>query len=206
MTESLQGLRIALVATDGVGQAELEASGEVVRQAGAQTQLLSLRAGHIKSLDEDLEPGRTYTVDQTVAQATVEDYDGLLLVPGRVKSERLSSEDVVVSFVRDFIAAAKPVAVVCYGAWTLLEAGVTWGQRLPLSVTMRVRRKTGASLLTDELVSPHERRTLYSTIVREFARLLRPPASASAEATELAWTRVATSLPQPCFEKYTGTE
>ena len=103
MAECLQGLRIALVAADGVGQTELEASGEAVRDAGAQTQLLSLRAGHIESLDEDLEPVRTYTVDQTVAQATVEEYDALLLVPRTAKSDRLSSEDVVVSFVRDFI-------------------------------------------------------------------------------------------------------
>jgi protease I len=205
MTECLQGLRIALVATNGVGQTELEASGEVVRDAGAQTHLLSLRAGQIESLDEDLQPGPTYTVDQTVAQATVVEYDALLLVPGTLKSDRLSSEDVVVSFVRDFVTSGKPVGIVCYGAWTLLEAGVAWGQRVPLSVTMRARRKTGASLLTDALVSPLERRALYSTIAKEFARLLRPPGPPSAPGTESTWARVAAALPQPCFEKYTTT-
>ncbi|MGA8329713.1 MAG: DJ-1/PfpI family protein [Mycobacterium sp.] len=188
MAECLQGVRIALVAADGVGQTELEASGEAVRDAGAQTQLLSLRAGHIESLDEDLEPVRTYTVDQTVAQATVEEYDALLLVPGTAKSDRLSSEDVVVSFVRDFITSQKPVGIVCYGAWTLLEAGVGRGPRLPLSMT--TRRKTGASLLTDKLISPFERRAFYSTIVEEFARLLRPPARAP--------------LPWLDFEKYSA--
>jgi hypothetical protein len=71
---------------------------------------------------------------------------------------------------------------------------------------MRGRRKTGASLLTDELVSPLERRALYSTIAKEFARLLRPPAPASAEVTESTWARVAASLPQPCLEKYTATK
>jgi protease I len=167
--------------------------------------LLSLRAGHIESLDEGLQPGPTYTVDQTVAQATVEDYDALLLVPGTLKSDRLSSEDVVVCFVSDFVTSGKPVGIVCYGAWTLLEAGVAWGQRAPLSVTMRARRKTGASLLTDELVSPLERRALYSTIAKEFARLLHPPAPGSAEGTESTWARVAAPLPQPCFEKYTTT-
>jgi protease I len=188
MAECLQGVRIALVAADGVGQTELEASGEAVRDAGAQTQLLSLRAGHIESLDEDLEPVRTYTVDQTVAQATVEEYDALLLVPGTAKSDRLSSEDVVVAFVRDFITSQKPVGIVCYGAWTLLEAGVARGPRLPLSMT--TRRKTGASLLTDKLISPFERRAFYSSIVEEFARLLRPPARAP--------------LPWLDFEKYSA--
>jgi protease I len=179
MAECLQGLRIALVAADGVGQTELEASGEAVRDAGAQTQLLSPRAGHIVALAEDLEPVRTYTVDQTVAQATVEEYDALLLVPGTVKANRLFSADVVVSFVRDFINSQKPVGIVCYGAWTLLEAGVPEGPGLPLSMTTRARRKTGASLITDELIPPLQRRAFYSTIVEEFARLLRPPASAS---------------------------
>jgi protease I len=192
MAECLQGLKIALVAADGVGQTELEAPGEAVREAGAQTQLLSLRAGHIESLDEDLEPVRTYTVDQTVAQATVEEYDALLLVPGTAKSDRLSSEDVVVSFVRDFITSQKPVAVLCYDAWTLLEAGVARGPRLPLSMTTRARRKTGTSLITDELISPLERRAFYSTIVEEFARLLRPPARAS--------------LPWSDFEKFSAAE
>jgi protease I len=179
MAECLQGLRIALVATDGVGQTELEASGEAVRDAGAQTQLLSLRAGHIVALAEDLQLVRTYIVDQTVAQATVEEYDALILVPGTAKANRLFSADVVVSFVRDFITSQKPVGIVCYGAWTLLEAGVAEGPGLPLSMTTRARRKTGASLITDELIPPHQRRAFYSTIVEEFARLLRPPASAS---------------------------
>jgi protease I len=192
MSECLQGLRIALVAADGVGQTELEASDDAVRHAGAQTQLLSLRTGRIESLDEDLLPARTYTVDQTVAQATVEEYDALLLVPGTAKSDRLSSEDVVVAFVRDFITSQKPVGVVCCGAWTLLEAGVARGQRLPLSMTTRARRKTGASLLTDELIPPLERRAFYSTIVEEFARLLHPPTRAS--------------LPWLDYEKYSAAK
>src|ERR1700679_1910874 len=146
MAECLQGLRIALLAADGVGQVELDASGEAVRQAGAQTQLLSLRSGHIESLDTDLGPARTYTVDQTVAQATVNEYEALLLVHGTVKSDRLSSDDRVVCLVRDFITSGKPVGIVCYGAWTLLEAGVARGQSLPLSGTMRTHRKTGASV------------------------------------------------------------
>ena len=183
MAECLQGLRIALLAADGVGQTELDASGEAVRQAGAQTQLLSLRAGQIESTNTDLEPGRTYTVDQTVAQAAVGEYEALLMVPGRVESHQLSSDDVVVAFVRDFITSGKPVGVVCHGAWTLLEAGVARGRSLPSHVTMRALRQTGASILDGEVVSPRELRAFYSTIVEEFARLAGP-ASASAGETE----------------------
>src|ERR1700742_1505476 len=107
MAECLQGLRIALLAADGVGQTELDASGEAVRQAGAQTQLLSVRTGQIESLDTDLDPGRIYTVDQTVAEAAVDEYEALLMVPGVLKSRQLSSDDDVVQFVRRFITAGK---------------------------------------------------------------------------------------------------
>ena len=119
MAECLQGLRIAMLAADGVGQVELEASGEAVRQAGAQTQLLSLRTGHIESLDKDLGPGSTYTVDQTVAEATVDEYDALLLLPGTVKSDRLSSDDRVVCLGESRATLERPsVPSVLYRAGT----------------------------------------------------------------------------------------
>jgi protease I len=205
MAECLQGLTIALLAADGVGQVELEASGEAVRQAGAQTQLLSLQTGHIESMDSDLGPGRTYTVDQTVAQATVDEYEALLLLPGAVKSGRLSSDDRVVSLVLDFISSGKPVGIVCYGAWTLLEAGLARGQSLPWSATMRAQRKTGASVSKGELVSVREQHLFYSTIVKEFARLTRQPAS-SAEEAEHAWVQSAVLAHRPSSEKYCAAE
>ncbi len=206
MAEHLQGSRIALLAADGVGQIELEASGEAVRHAGAQTQLLSLRTGHIESFDKDLEPGRTYAVDQTVAQATVDEYEALLLVPGMVRSEQLSSHDLVVSFVRDFITAGKPVGIVCHGAWTLLEAGVARGQSLPLSVTMRAQRRTGSSVLRGEPVSPRELRAFYSTIVEEFGCLTRQPAPKSAEGIEHAWARMTVLPTRRSREKYSAAK
>ena len=191
MADCLQGFRIALIAADGVGQVELEISGETVRQAGAQTRLLSLRTGHIESLNNDLDPGRVYTVDQTVAQATVDEYDALLLVSGMVKPDRLCSDDIVVSFVRDFITSGKPVGVICHGAWTLLEAGVARSRALPSYLTTRALRQTGASILDRELVSPHILRAFYRSIVEEFARLAGLAARASAEEIEHPWAEPA---------------
>ncbi len=188
MAECLQGLRIALLAADGVGQTELDASGEAVRQAGAQTQLLSLRTGQIESLDKDFDPGRTYTVDQTVAEAAVDEYDALLMVPGMVKYHQLSSDDAVVDFVGGFITSGKPVGIVCHGAWTLLEAGVARGRSLPSYATTRAVRQTGASILDGEVVSPQELRAFYRTIAEEFARLARPHALASAASASGAVT------------------
>src|SRR3984885_3063599 len=194
MAESLQGFRIALLAPDGVGQIELETSGEAARQAGAQTQLLSLRAGHIESLNSDLDPVRTYPVDQTVEQATVDEYDALLLLAGMMKHQQLSSNDIVVSFVCDFITSGKPVGVIYLGTWTLLESGVARGKSLPSYLTMQALRKTGACMLGSKRVSSQALRAFYSSIVEEFARLPRRPAPAAAEEIDHPWAQV-TVLP-----------
>jgi protease I len=191
MAECLKGSRIALLAAPGVGQTELDASGDAVREAGAQTHLLSLRTGQIESLDENLNPGRLYTVDQAVADASAEEYEALLLLPGIVRSRQLSSHDSVVSFVGDFMTLGKPVGVVCHDAWTLLEAGVARGRSLPSYLTIRPWRQTGASVLDGETASPHALRAFYSTIVQEFARLLRQYAPVSGEESEDPGARLA---------------
>src|ERR1700760_4407670 len=88
MAECLQGSTIALLAADGVGQTVLDASGDAVRQAGAHTQLLGLRAGQIQSVTEDLDPGRVYTVERAVTEASSDEYEALLLLPGMVRSHQ----------------------------------------------------------------------------------------------------------------------
>jgi deglycase len=191
MAECLKGSTIALLTADGVGQTELDLSGDVVRQAGAHTELLGLRAGQIQSVTADLDPARVYTVDRAVAEASVDEYEALLLLPGMRKSQQLSSHDSVVSFVADFISLGKPVGVVCHGTWTLLEAGVARGQSLPSYLTIRSLRETGASILDSETNSPHALRAFYSTIVQEFARLLRQFAPLSGEESEDPRARLA---------------
>ncbi|HZC93488.1 MAG TPA: DJ-1/PfpI family protein [Mycobacterium sp.] len=192
MSETLQGFKIALLAPDGVGQIELETSGAAVRQAGAQTQLVSLGAGYIESLDSDFDPVRRYPVDQTVQQATVDEYDALLLLPAMKKHHQLSGDDTVVSFVRDFIISGKPVGVVCHNSWTLLESGVARGRSLPSYPTMQALRKTGACLLAGKRASSQDLRAFYSTIVEEFARLPGQPTPAPAEETiDHSWARLA---------------
>jgi protease I len=189
MSANLQGFKIALLAPDGVGQIELETCGEAARQAGAQTQLVSLQPGQIESLNSDLDPVRTYPVDQTVEQATVGEYDALLLVPAMIKPRQLSGDDTVVSLVRDFIMSGKPVGVICHGTWTLLESGVARGRSLPSYLTMQALRKTGACLLAGTRVSSRDLRAFYSTIVEEFARLPRKPAPASVEEIDHPWAQ-----------------
>lgn len=171
MAKTLEGMKIAILAADGVGQVELEIPREAVRQAGAETELLSLHTGQIQTYQNDFDSAHTYTVDRAVARATVDDYDAVLLVRGMVNPEKLCSDDIVVSFVHEFIGSGKPVGVVCHGAWTVVEAGVARGRSLRSHPNMRAYRKTGASIVESNGISPDELRPFYTTIVDEFARI-----------------------------------
>src|SRR6476661_10453147 len=84
MANTLQGKRIAILAADGVERVELETPREAVQDAGGETELLSLKAGEIQARNNDLESAGTFTVDRVVADASVNDYDALLLPGGTV--------------------------------------------------------------------------------------------------------------------------
>src|SRR5581483_1304082 len=119
---SLTGKKIAIVATSGVEQAELEKPREAVREAGGEAVLLSPAEGDIQAMNSDLEPADTFSVDAPIAEASADDYDGLILPGGTVSADRLRLEDEVISFVKDIFRAGKPVGVICHGPWTLVEA------------------------------------------------------------------------------------
>src|SRR6188472_211433 len=124
MAEQLAGKRVAILAADGVERVELEQPREVLQQAGADIDVLSLRDGEIQARNHDLEPAGTFPVDGRVADASVADFDGLVLPGGTVNPDKLRMDQAAVAFVRDFVQTGKPVAAICHGPWTLLEAGV----------------------------------------------------------------------------------
>ena len=107
---------------------ELETPREAVQHAGGETELLSLKAGEIQARNNDLESAGTFTVDRVVADASVDDYDALLLPGGTVNPDKLRIDGTAVSFVRAFVGSGKPVATICHGPWTLVEAGLTKGR------------------------------------------------------------------------------
>ena len=157
MAECLQGLKIVLLAADGVGQVELEASGEVVPQAG-RTQLLSLQAGHIESVDSELGNGPHVHRRSNAGPSNGRRIRGVAAAagPGEVRvGFPATTKSANLWCLRSSTTSRKPVGIVCYGAWTLLEKQ-EWpgGKTLPSSGTMRAQRKTGASVLMGELVSP----------------------------------------------------
>ncbi|OMC55203.1 peptidase C56 [Mycobacterium sp. IS-836] len=185
MSNELQGKRIAILAADGVEKVELEQPREALEGAGAEVQLLSLKSGEIQARNHDLEPAGTFAVDRTVSDASVDQFDGLVLPGGTVNPDKLRLDDSAVSFVRDFVKSGKPVGAICHGPWTLVEAGVAAGRRLTSYPSIRTDlRNAGARVVDEEVVvdgnlissrSPSDLPAFCSTVVEQLAR-----ASASA--------------------------
>jgi protease I len=133
---SLDGKRVAVLATDGVEQVELTEPVEALRKAGAETTLVSLEPGEIQGFDH-LDKADTFTVDRRVADVSADEFDALLVPGGVANPDRLRADADAVAFVRDFAAAGKPMGVICHGPWLLVEAGVARGRTLTSFPSLR---------------------------------------------------------------------
>jgi protease I len=151
MAKQLEGKRIAFLATDGVEQSELEHPWQEIEKAGAQVELLSVHAGTIQALNH-MEKGDTFEVDGLVAEADVSDYDGLVLPGGVTNPDTLRANDKAVSFVREFFEQSKPVAAICHGPWTLVEADVVRGRTLTSWPSLKTDIKNAGGQWVDEEV------------------------------------------------------
>jgi len=154
MAAQLRGKRVAILAADGVERVEVEQPRDALQQAGAETDLLSLHDGEIQARNHDLEAAGTFPVDGPVADASVEDYDALLLPGGTVNPDKLRLDKAAVAFVRDFVDSGKPVAAICHGPWTLVEAGVVSGRTLTSYASIRTDlRNAGADVVDQEVAT-----------------------------------------------------
>jgi protease I len=129
MAGELQGKKIAFLLTDGVEQIEYTEPRKAVEAAGAQAHLVSLERGTVQGFNH-LDKGDTFEVDVTVRDADPDDYDGLVLPGGVANPDFLRTDPDAVAFVRSFFEGGKPVAAICHGPWTLVEAGVVKGRTL----------------------------------------------------------------------------
>lgn len=178
--QNLSGRRVAILAADGVEQVELVAPRDAVQAAGATTVLLSLHEGDIQAVNGDIHPGDTFPVDATVAGASVEDFDALILPGGAVNPDNLRQDAAAVSFVRDFVESGKPVGVICHGPWTLVEADVVKGRTLTSYPSIRTDiRNAGGTVRDEEVVvdgnlvssrNPDDLPAFSAAIVRAFEK------------------------------------
>ena len=153
MAGELKGKRVAILAADGVERVELEQPRQALDEAGANTELLSLHDGSIQARNNDLDAAGTFDVDGLVRSASVDDYDALLLPGGTVNPDKLRVDDSAVGFVRDFVSSGKPVASICHGPWTLLEAGVVSGRTVTSFPSIRTDLRNAGAHVVDEEVA-----------------------------------------------------
>jgi protease I len=177
--QPLSGRVVAILATDGVEQVELEQPRAAVAGAGAQTRLVSLSDKPIQAMNADVNEADTFPVDLTVEQASAEDFDALILPGGTTNPDKLRQDPKAVSFVRDFFEAGKPVAAICHGPWLLVEADVVRGRTLTSYPSVRTDIRNAGGTVVDEQVvvdgnlitsrNPDDLPAFCGGVVREFA-------------------------------------
>jgi protease I len=125
----LDGKKIAVLFTDGVEQVELDKPVDGIKNEGAEVTYLTLEAGEVQAFNH-LDHGDKIKVDNEVSDADASDYDGLLLPGGVANPDFLRMDDDAVKFVASFVEQAKPIAAICHGPWTLVEADVVRDRKL----------------------------------------------------------------------------
>jgi protease I len=153
MPSSLKGKTIAfLVAPEGVEQVELTEPWKAVEQAGGTPELVSTEVGKIQAFNH-LTPADTFEADKAADSASASDYAALVLPGGVANPDFLRTNDAAVAFVKSFFAAGKPVAVICHGPWTLIEADVVRGRTMTSWPSVATDlRNAGANWVDDEVV------------------------------------------------------
>ncbi len=147
----LNGKKIAFLQTDGVEQVELLGPLEAIQGEGADTTLVSLEQGEFQGFNH-LDKGDTFTADVAVADADAGDYDGLVLPGGVANPDFLRVNEDAVAFVRSFFEQAKPVAAICHGPWTLVEAAVLQGRTITSWPSLRTDITNAGGTWVDEEV------------------------------------------------------
>jgi deglycase len=151
MSTSIKGKKIAFLATDGVEEVEYTEPRKAVENAGGQAELVSIKDGEIQAVNH-MDKAGTYPVDKQVKDASAEEYDALVLPGGVANPDFLRTDPEAVRFVRDFFAEGKPVAAICHGPWTLVEAGVVDGRTLTSWPSLRTDLANAGATWVDEQV------------------------------------------------------
>ncbi|WP_316160145.1 type 1 glutamine amidotransferase domain-containing protein [Bradyrhizobium sp. SZCCHNRI20481] len=125
----IKGKKIAILATNGFEQSELEVPRDRLKQAGATVEIISVAPGEIKGWDEK-DWGRTVKVDKTLDEASASDYDAIVLPGGQINPDLLRMEPKALRFIKEIFEAKKIVAAVCHAPWLLIETGIAKGRKM----------------------------------------------------------------------------
>jgi protease I len=153
MSNELAGKRIAfLVANEGVEQVELTTPWQAVKDADGEPVLLAPEKSTVQAVNHDTEPAGTFDPDHAVGDASVVDFAALVLPGGVANPDKLRLVPEAVAFVQAVAAAGKPIAAICHGPWTLVEAGVVKGKTLTSWPSLRTDIRNAGGDWRDEQV------------------------------------------------------
>lgn len=149
---NLNGFKVAILVTDGFEEVELTEPKKALDAAGAQTRIVSPKNDRVRSW-RFTEWGEHFSVDASLEQAQAQDFDALLLPGGVMNPDFLRMQPKAVEFVKTFFDRDKPVAVICHGPWTVIEAGAARGRRIASWPSLKTDlRNAGAEWLDQEVV------------------------------------------------------
>jgi protease I len=127
--QKLSNMQVAILASDGFEQAELEKPRKALEEAGAKTVVIAPKSGKIQGVNHD-EKGAKVAVDMTLDKANPEQFDAVLLPGGALNADFLRAEKKAQEFVRSIDQAKKPIAVICHAPWLLVSAGLIKGRTI----------------------------------------------------------------------------
>jgi protease I len=152
MKNKLKEKKVAILVANGFEQVEMTEPSNALREAGAETEIVSPEEDEVKGWNL-INWGDSFPVDVPLDEADPEDYDALLLPGGVMNPDKLRVTAQAVEFVRAFFAAGKPVAAICHGPWTLINAGVVESRKLTSYGSIQVDlQNAGANWVDEEVV------------------------------------------------------
>ena len=151
MANQLNGKKVAILVDQGFEQVELTQPRQAAETAGATTHLISPQSGQVKGWNHT-DWGDSFPVDVPLDRANAGDYDALILPGGVMNPDKLRMNPRAVQFIRAFFDAGKPVASICHGPWTLIEAGVVEGRTLTSYPSLKTDLKNAGAIWVDQEV------------------------------------------------------
>jgi protease I len=149
---NLKGLKVAILVTDGFEQVELVEPRKALDQAGAETRIVSPKDERVRGW-KFTDWGDELPVDVALDDARPQDFDALLLPGGVINPDKLRIEPKAIEFIKAFFDAGKPVAAICHGPWTVIEAGAARGRRIASWPSLKTDlRNAGAEWIDQEVV------------------------------------------------------
>jgi len=151
MTGRLEGQKIAVLATDGVEEVELTNPVEALKREGAEVEVVSNKSGTIQAFRHYDKAGQI-PVDTALEAADARDYDGLVLPGGVINPDALRLAPQAIDFVRRFVDENRPIAAICHGPWTLIDAGGVSGKRITSWPSLKTDLANAGATWVDEQV------------------------------------------------------